>query len=80
MSATVSISIPPHQKGSPQKSTSAFAKFSPNVSILQYTTIIKIGAQSPQRSLFVQPNIDSSVQEARVTIRNWVTFCGSDLL
>ena len=29
------------------------------VAVLQYITIIKIGAQRPQRSLFAQPNLDS---------------------
>ena len=27
------------------------------VAVLQYTTIIKVGAQSAQRSLFAQPNL-----------------------
>ena len=34
------------------------------VAVLQYTTIIKIGAQRAQRSLFAQPIGDACVQKS----------------
>ena len=33
------------------------------VAVLQYTTIIKIGAQKAQRSLFAQPNEHQHIKE-----------------